>query len=88
MNAMGRFDHQVHVVGLLCGMPVGGKRRDILAEWRSELSEDIKGKVAGVLLPRTWSLEFKVILNFCQTGLFIQNRSKFIQNRSKSILLL
>ena len=35
-----------------------------------------------------WNLEFKVILNFCQTGLFIQNRSKFIQNRSKSILLL
>ena len=35
-----------------------------------------------------WNLEFKVFLNFCQTGLFIQNRSKFIQNRSKSILLL
>ena len=35
-----------------------------------------------------WNLEFKVILNFRQTRLFIQNRSKFIQNRSKSILLL
>ena len=32
----------------------------------------------------TWSLEFKVILNFCQTGLFIQNRSKVIQNRFKN----
>ena len=45
------------------------------------------------LCNRSWnfgsmSLEFKVILNFRQTRLFIQNRSKFIQNRSKSILLL
>ena len=42
----------------------------------------------GTLEACRWSLEFKVILNFCQTGLFIQNRSKFIQNRSNSILLL
>ena len=42
----------------------------------------------GTLEACRWSLEFKVILNFCQTRLFIQNRIKFIQNRSKSILLL
>ena len=42
----------------------------------------------GTLEACRWNLEFKVILNFRQTRLFIQNRSKFIQNRSKSILLL
>ena len=42
----------------------------------------------GTLEACRWNLEFKVILNFRQTGLFIQNRSKFIQNRSKSLLLL
>ena len=43
---------------------------------------------SGTLEACRWNLEFKVFLNFCQTGLFIQNRSKFIQNRSKSLLLL
>ena len=43
---------------------------------------------SGTLEACRWNLEFKVFLNFCQTRLFIQNRSKFIQNRSKSILLL
>ena len=43
---------------------------------------------SGTLEACRWNLEFKVFLNFCQTRLFIQNRSKFIQNRSKSLLLL
>ena len=43
---------------------------------------------SGTLEACRWNLEFKVFLNFCQTRLFLQNRSKFIQNRSKSLLLL
>ena len=66
MNAMGRFDHQVHVsqhvVGLLSGMPAGsGEVHEVLGAWRTELSEDIQGKVDGVRLSPEQAISFDCI---------------------------
>ena len=50
------------MVGLLSGMPAGsGEVHEVLGAWRTELSEDIQGKVDGVRLSPEQAISFDCI---------------------------